>query len=146
MVGEHPRALPSGDHVRNCRANAKIDHVLLAGFTHEGVEELCACLRKVLPRELDHIFFSDNGSTAVEVALKMAVQYWQNVGRPEKKGIVALEHAYHGDTVGAMSVSDDSSFTDPFRSMLFPRAPRPFGVLLSLSGGQNARDLRHRMR
>jgi adenosylmethionine-8-amino-7-oxononanoate aminotransferase len=99
---------------------AKIDHVLLAGFTHEGVEELCACLQKVLPPVLNHLFFSDNGSTAVEVALKMAVQYWQNVGCPEKKAIVALDHAYHGDTAGAMSVSDDSSFTDPFRSMLFP--------------------------
>ena len=99
---------------------AKIDHVLLAGFTHEGVEELCACLQKVLPPALDHLFFSDNGSTAVEVALKMAVQYWENVDRPEKKGIVALEHAYHGDTAGAMSVSDDSRFTEPFRSMLFP--------------------------
>ena len=98
----------------------KIDHVLLAGFTHEGVEELCECLQKVLPRELAHLFFSDNGSTAVEVALKMAVQYWQNVGRPEKKGIVALEHAYHGDTVGAMSVNADSSFTEPFRDLRFP--------------------------
>jgi adenosylmethionine-8-amino-7-oxononanoate aminotransferase len=99
---------------------AKIDHVLLAGFTHEGVEELCSCLQKVLPRELEHLFFSDNGSTAVEVALKMAVQYWQNIGRPQKNEIVALEHAYHGDTVGAMSVSAGSSFTDPFRDLLFP--------------------------
>ena len=98
----------------------KLDHVLLAGFTHEGVEELSSRLRKVLPASLEHIFFSDNGSTAVEVALKMAVQYWQNVGRPDKKAIVALEHAYHGDTVGAMSVSAESSFTDPFRGMMFP--------------------------
>jgi adenosylmethionine---8-amino-7-oxononanoate aminotransferase len=99
---------------------SKIDHVLLAGFTHEGVEELCECLQKVLPKELAHLFFSDNGSTAVEVALKMAVQYWQNVGHPEKKAIVALEHAYHGDTVGAMSVNADSSFTEPFRDLRFP--------------------------
>jgi adenosylmethionine---8-amino-7-oxononanoate aminotransferase len=98
----------------------KIDHVLLAGFTHEGVEELCECLQKVLPKELACLFFSDNGSTAVEVALKMAVQYWQNVGRPEKKAIVALEHAYHGDTAGAMSVNADSSFTEPFRDLRFP--------------------------
>ena len=99
---------------------AKLDHVLLAGFSHEPIEELCTQLRKVLPAHLDHIFFSDDGSTAVEVALKIAAQYWKNIGRPEKRAIVALEHAYHGDTVGAMSVSADSGFTDPFRDLLFP--------------------------
>jgi adenosylmethionine-8-amino-7-oxononanoate aminotransferase len=99
---------------------AKLDHVLLAGFTHEAVEELCERLRAVLPPELDHIFFSDNGSTAVEVALKAAVQYWRNIGRPEKVSIVALEHAYHGDTAGTMSVSAQSVFTGAFASMLFP--------------------------
>jgi adenosylmethionine---8-amino-7-oxononanoate aminotransferase len=98
----------------------KLDHVLLAGFTHEPIEELSWRLRKVLPSGLGHIFFSDNGSTAVEAALKMAVQYWGNIGRPRKNSIVALEHAYHGDTVGAMSVSADSSFVDPFRSFRFP--------------------------
>jgi adenosylmethionine-8-amino-7-oxononanoate aminotransferase len=99
---------------------AKIDHVLLAGCTHDVVEELAGRLRRVLPKELEHIFFSDDGSTAVEVALKMAVQYWKNVGRPEKRSIVALEHAYHGDTVGAMSVGAESTFTDAFRDLLFP--------------------------
>jgi adenosylmethionine-8-amino-7-oxononanoate aminotransferase len=73
-----------------------------------------------LPAGLSHIFFSDDGSTAVKVALKMAVQYWQNVGRPEKRAIVALDHAYHGDTAGAMSVGAESAFTSPFRSLLFP--------------------------
>jgi adenosylmethionine-8-amino-7-oxononanoate aminotransferase len=102
------------------RQTKKLDHVLLAGFTHEGVEELCGRLRAFLPASLEHIFFSDNGSTAVEVALKMAVQYWQNIGRAEKKSVVALEHAYHGDTAGAMSVSAESSFTEPFRKMMFP--------------------------
>jgi adenosylmethionine---8-amino-7-oxononanoate aminotransferase len=99
---------------------ARVDHVLLAGFTHDAVDTLRAGLRRILPQSLEHIFFSDDGSTAVEVALKTAVQYWQNVGRPEKRAIVALEHAYHGDTVGAMSVGAPSAFTDPFRSMLFP--------------------------
>jgi adenosylmethionine---8-amino-7-oxononanoate aminotransferase len=98
----------------------KLDHVLLAGFTHEAVETLVCRLRRVVPPGLDHIFFSDDGSTAVEVALKMAVQYWQNAGHPEKKSIVALEHAYHGDTAGAMSVGAESAFTEPFRSLLFP--------------------------
>lgn len=99
---------------------AKLDHVLLAGFTHEPIEELCTRLRKVLPAGLDHIFFSDNGSTAVEVALKIAVQFWEHTGKPQKKSIVALEHAYHGDTAGAMSVSADSSFTRPFQNLRFP--------------------------
>jgi adenosylmethionine---8-amino-7-oxononanoate aminotransferase len=99
---------------------AKVDHVLLAGFTHDAAEELRRALRKVLASSLEYIFFSDDGSTAVEVALKMAVQYWQNVGRTEKRWIVALEHAYHGDTVGAMSVGADSGFNEPFRSLLFP--------------------------
>ena len=102
------------------RQAENLDHVLLAGFTHEGAEELCACLCRVLPAGLTHIFFSDDGSTAVEVALKMAVQYWQNSGRPEKRSIVALDHAYHGDTAGAMSVSADSIFNDPFRDLRFP--------------------------
>jgi len=99
---------------------AKVDHVLLAGFTHDAVEQLRVALGKILPAGLSHIFFSDDGSTAVEVALKMAVQYWQNVGHRKKQSIVALDHAYHGDTVGAMSVGAESAFTDPFRSLLFP--------------------------
>lgn len=98
----------------------KLDHVLLAGVTHEAVEELSEKLRRILPSTLTHIFFSDDGSTAVEVALKMAVQGWSNAGQPLKRELVALEHAYHGDTVGAMSVSADSVFTAPFSAMRFP--------------------------
>jgi adenosylmethionine---8-amino-7-oxononanoate aminotransferase len=102
------------------RQAAQLDHVLLAGFTHDAVEELSSQLRRVLPPSLEHIFFSDDGSTAVEVALKLAVQYWKNVGQPKKQAIVALEHAYHGDTAGAMSVSADSGFTGAFAGMRFP--------------------------
>jgi adenosylmethionine-8-amino-7-oxononanoate aminotransferase len=98
----------------------QLDHVLLAGFTHEPVEKLAAGLGRVLPPNFTRIFFSDDGSTAVEVALKMAVQFWRNSGRPEKRRIVALENGYHGDTVGAMSVGDDSVFNEAFGSMLFP--------------------------
>jgi adenosylmethionine-8-amino-7-oxononanoate aminotransferase len=98
----------------------QLEHVLLAGFVHEPVERLAEELRRVVPPELKHVFFSDDGSTAVEVALKMAVQYWRNVGRPEKSEIVALEHGYHGDTAGAMSVSDDSTFTAAFAAMRYP--------------------------
>jgi adenosylmethionine-8-amino-7-oxononanoate aminotransferase len=97
-----------------------LEHVIFAGFTHEPAEELVARLRLVVPPGLEHVFFSDDGSTAVEVALKLAVQYSHNIGRPEKNRIVALEHAYHGDTVGAMSVSDDSPFTAAFDSLRVP--------------------------
>jgi adenosylmethionine-8-amino-7-oxononanoate aminotransferase len=102
------------------RQAARLEHVLFAGFSHEPAEELAARLGKIMPPPLRHVFFSDDGSTAVEVALKLAVQYWANCGRPQKRKIVALEHAYHGDTAGAMSVSDDSPFTAPFESVRFP--------------------------
>jgi len=98
----------------------KLEHVIPAGFTHEAAEELAERLRKWLSPELKHLFFSDDGSTAVEVALKMAVQFFSNQQRGEKYEIVALEHGYHGDTAGAMSVSDDSPFTVPFGSMRYP--------------------------
>ena len=97
----------------------KMEHVILAGFTHEPAEELATRLRKWVAPELAYLFFSDDGSTAVEVALKLAVQHFSNGGRPEKREIVALAHGYHGDTAGAMSVSDDSPFTDPFRAMRY---------------------------
>jgi adenosylmethionine-8-amino-7-oxononanoate aminotransferase len=98
----------------------KLEQVIFAGFTHDPAEELAFRLAKVLPSLLTRVFFSDNGSTAVEVALKMAAQYWHNLGRPGKCRIVALEHAYHGDTIGAMSVSDDSPFTAAFNSLRLP--------------------------
>jgi len=98
----------------------RLEHVLFAGFSHEPAEELAARLGKVVPSPLRHVFFSDDGSTAVEVALKLALQYWKNSGRPGKRRIVALENAYHGDTVGAMSVSDDSPFTAAFDSFRIP--------------------------
>jgi adenosylmethionine-8-amino-7-oxononanoate aminotransferase len=99
---------------------ARLEHVIFAGFSHQPAEELASRLGKIAPAPLRHIFFSDDGSTAVEVALKLAVQYWRNCGRQEKKQIVALENAYHGDTLGAMSVSDDSPFTAAFESLRLP--------------------------
>jgi len=99
---------------------ARLEHVLFAGFSHEPAEELASRLAKIIPAPLRHIFFSDDGSTAVEVALKLAIQYWRNCGQPGKHHIVALENAYHGDSVGAMSVSDDSPFTAAFESLRLP--------------------------
>jgi adenosylmethionine-8-amino-7-oxononanoate aminotransferase len=98
----------------------KLEHVIIAGFTHDAAEELAIRLRKWVHPELTYMFFSDDGSTAVEVGLKLAVQYFQNRAQNEKHEIVALSHGYHGDTAGAMSVSDESPFTKPFNSMRYP--------------------------
>jgi adenosylmethionine-8-amino-7-oxononanoate aminotransferase len=97
---------------------AKLEHVIFAGFTHEPAIKLSENLLSILPSNFSKIFFSDNGSTAVEVALKMAVQYWFNKSINRKK-IIALEGAYHGDTFGSMSVGDRSIFTTPFLPYLF---------------------------
>jgi len=100
-----------------------LEHVIFAGATHEPAVELAERLVGILPAGLTKVFYSDNGSTAVEVAVKMALQYWQNKtpgGQPSRRRIVALRHAYHGDTIGAMSVSDASVFTQAFSSLLFP--------------------------
>jgi adenosylmethionine-8-amino-7-oxononanoate aminotransferase len=93
-----------------------LDHVLFAGVTHPPAVELAERLRALTG--LDRVFYSDNGSTAVEVALKMAFQYWRNRGERRTR-FLALDHAYHGDTVGAMSVSGIPLFRDTFQDLLF---------------------------
>jgi adenosylmethionine-8-amino-7-oxononanoate aminotransferase len=95
-----------------------LEHVIFAGVTHQPAVALAERLLQHLPAEQEKIFYSDNGSTAVEVALKMALQYWYNSGTPRTR-ILAFEHAYHGDTFGAMSVSSRSIFTHPFQDLLF---------------------------
>lgn len=95
-----------------------LEHCIFAGFTHEPAVQLAERLLQVLPGDMARIFYSDNGSTAVEVAIKMAVQYWANTGQPKKR-IVALENAYHGDTFGAMAVSARSTFNASFADYLF---------------------------
>lgn len=96
----------------------KLEHVIFAGFTHEPAIKLSENLLHILPDNFLKIFYSDNGSTAVEVALKMAMQYWHNKG-VDRKTIIALEGSYHGDTFGAMAVGDRNIFTTPFSPYLF---------------------------
>jgi adenosylmethionine---8-amino-7-oxononanoate aminotransferase len=98
----------------------QLEHVMFAGCTHAPAVDLAERLIEALPPGLTHVFYSDNGSTAVEVALKLACQYWRNIGRPERRTFITLHHAYHGDTVGAMSAGEDSIFTQPFAPLLFP--------------------------
>jgi len=102
-----------------------LEQCIFAGFTHEPAVQLAERLLPILPGDMARIFYSDNGSTAVEVAIKMALQYWNNKGTPRKK-IISLENAYHGDTFGAMAVSGRSIFTHPFNGFLFDVSFIPF--------------------
>ena len=103
----------------------QIDHVIFAGVTHPKAIELAKRICEKLNNDLTKVFYSDNGSTAVEVALKMAIQYWHNqkVNRPR---ILALEGAYHGDTFGAMSVGERDCFNVPFEPYFFEVTYLPF--------------------
>jgi len=107
-------------HIANAIAQQanNLEHVIFAGFTHEPAIKLSENLLTILPENQSKIFFSDNGSTAVEVGIKMALQYWYNNGTPKKK-VIAMNGAYHGDTFGAMSIGDRSIFTEPFSKHLF---------------------------
>src|ERR1700753_2383245 len=96
----------------------KLEHVIFAGFTHEPAVLLAERLLKILPANQGKAFYSDHGSTAVEVAIKMCLQYWHNQGIQRTK-ILAFNNAYHGDTFGAMAVSGRSAFTAAFDSLLF---------------------------
>lgn len=96
----------------------KLDHVIFSGFTHEPAVLLAEKLLLRLPLNQKKIFYSDNGSTAVEVALKMAFQYWHNKGEKRTK-VLAFKNGYHGDTFGAMAVSGRSAFTKPYEDLLF---------------------------
>src|SRR6185295_13767672 len=97
----------------------ELEHVVFAGCTHRPAVELAERLIEILPKGLARVFYSDNGSTAVEVALKLAIQYWRNRAEPDRTTFVTLRNAYHGDTVGAMSASEDSVFTRAFSSLMF---------------------------
>lgn len=96
-----------------------LEHVIFAGFTHDPAEQIAARLIPHLPESVNRVFFSDNGSTAVEVALKMAWQYWRNRDEAGRNKFIAFEGSYHGDTVGAMSAGSRSIFSRVFDELMF---------------------------
>jgi len=114
----------------NERIKAQVDqleHVILAGFSHQPVIELSERLVALTPAGLDRVFYADNGSSCIEVALKMSYHYWRNVGQPEKRRFVTLTNSYHGETVAAMSVGDVALFTETYQGLLLDtlKVPSP---------------------
>jgi adenosylmethionine---8-amino-7-oxononanoate aminotransferase len=103
----------------------QLNQIIFAGHTHEPAEAVAAAVLKLAPRGLDYVFFSDSGSTSVEVALKMALGYWHNIGNPRSR-IVVMQHSYHGDTIGAMSVGARGVFNAAYTPLLFDVATVPF--------------------
>jgi adenosylmethionine-8-amino-7-oxononanoate aminotransferase len=101
------------------------DQIIFAEFTHEPAEELARELLSLAPTGLQHVFYSDSGSTAVEVALKMALGYFKHSGAPRTR-IVVMEHGYHGDTIGAMSVGERGAFNAVYEPLLFKVDRIPF--------------------
>jgi adenosylmethionine-8-amino-7-oxononanoate aminotransferase len=105
----------------------KLDQIIFAGWTHEPAENLARSLLSMMPAELTRVFFSDSGSTSVEVALKMALGYWAARGERRHR-ILVLEHSYHGDTIGAMSVGARGVFNQAYAPLLFDVETIPFPV------------------
>jgi adenosylmethionine-8-amino-7-oxononanoate aminotransferase len=104
---------------------SRLDQLIFAGWTHEPAERLARDLVAMMPAPLEHVFFSDSGSTSVEVALKMALGFWANRGEPRHR-VVVMEHSYHGDTIGAMSVGARGVFNRTYEPLLFDVGTVPF--------------------
>lgn len=107
---------------------SQLEHVMFAGFTHQGAVDLAEQITKKLGNGLSRVFYSDNGSTANEVALKMAYQYWRNKGDEKRKLFLSFDGDYHGDTLGAMAVSKGSGFFNLFEGLMCEARTIPFAA------------------
>jgi len=116
----HPKIMEAIRHQTDA-----LDHVIFAGFTHAPAEQLAERLVACAPRGLTRVFYSDSGSTAVEVAIKMALGFWHNQGKARNK-ILCMEHGYHGDTVGTMSVGARGVFNAAYQPLLYDVTHLPF--------------------
>ncbi|WP_041420930.1 adenosylmethionine--8-amino-7-oxononanoate transaminase [Sideroxydans lithotrophicus] len=103
----------------------KLEHVMLAGFTHEPVVQLSERLRALAPAGLGHCFYGSDGASATEIALKMSAHYWRNNGKPEKTQFISMQNSYHGETLGALSVTDVALFRDAYGALIRQNATVP---------------------
>ncbi|HET7595323.1 MAG TPA: aminotransferase class III-fold pyridoxal phosphate-dependent enzyme, partial [Burkholderiales bacterium] len=102
-----------------------LEHVMLAGFTHEPVVELSERLSRLTGGALGHCFYGSDGASATEIALKMSFHYWRNAGKPGKRRFVSLTGSYHGETLGALSVTDVALFKDTYAPLLMESVQVP---------------------
>ena len=102
-----------------------LEHAMLAGFTHEPVVRLSERLRELAPAGLGHCFYGSDGASATEIALKMSAHYWRNTGQPDKTQFISLANSYHGETLGALSVTDVALFRDAYGALIRQQATVP---------------------
>jgi len=100
----------------------RLEHVMLAGFTHQPVVELSERLRELAPPGLGHCFYGSDGASATEIALKMSAHYWRNSSKPAKTQFISLQNSYHGETLGALSVTDVALFRDAYGALIYQQA------------------------
>jgi adenosylmethionine-8-amino-7-oxononanoate aminotransferase len=116
----------------------KLEHVMLAGFTHEPVVQLSERLREIAPQGLGHCFYASDGASATEIALKMSAHFWRNSGKPDKTRFISLENSYHGETLGALSVTDVAVFRDAYGALVRQQAAVPSPDWRKASAGESA--------
>jgi adenosylmethionine---8-amino-7-oxononanoate aminotransferase len=126
------------------RQAGELEHVIFAGFTHEPGIELAERLIGLTPHGLSRCFFADNGSAAVEVALKMSFHYWQNAGRPQKRRFVTLANSYHGETLGALAVGDVDLYKATYGPLLMPVTVVPSPDAYAAQPGESPADVARR--
>ncbi|QBQ54366.1 adenosylmethionine--8-amino-7-oxononanoate transaminase [Nitrosococcus wardiae] len=118
----------------------EIEHVLLAGFSHEAVIRLSEQLVGITPPGLSRCFYADNGSSAIEVALKMSFHYWRNLGKPRKTRFISLTNSYHGETLGALAVGDVALYKETYRPLLMDVITVPSPDCFSREKGESEAD------
>ncbi len=123
----------------------ELEHVILAGFTHEPIIQLSERLTTLTPPGLDHCFYADNGSSAVEVALKMSFHYWRNRGHTGKTRFISLSNSYHGETLGALAVGDVSLYKETYEPLLMRSITVPGPDCYDREPGESCADYAERM-